>query len=158
MKFTKQLNNATKLIKANGKKTVIAGFLLTSLILSATNIAQAADQQAFDKLSKVRLALTLGGYTCRDNVGGGYQQQGQTYNIYRTLYKGVNYRLVAAGNVHVKDIDIVLHDENHNVISKDDANDSIPMVDVTPKWTGKFHAKVKMHNGKGYSYIMVCHR
>ena len=91
-------------------------------------------------------------------MGGGYQQQGQTYTVYRTLLAGVSYKLVAAGNVHVKDIDITLHDQNHGVIATDTSNDAIPMVSVTPKWTGSFHAKVKMHRGRGYSYLMVCHR
>jgi hypothetical protein len=158
MKFIKSLNNAANLIKATGKKTVIAGFLFSSLILSSANVAQAADQQAFQKLAKIKLAMAVIGYTCRNGVGGGYQRQGQTYNVYRTLVKGMNYKLVAAGNVHVKDIDIVLHDDNHNVIARDNSADSMPIVDVTPRWTGQFHAKVRMHRGKGYSYLMVCFR
>jgi hypothetical protein len=158
MKFIKQFNHQMSLIKSNGKRIAMASFLFTSLVLSGANIAQAADQQAFEKLAKIKVAMALTGYSCRNGVGGGYQQQGQSYDVYRTLYKGVQYRLIAAGNIHVRDIDIILHDESHNTISRDNSNDSIPMVDVVPKWTGKFHAKVKMHRGKGYSYLMVCYK
>ena len=66
------------------------------------------------------------------------------------------YLLIAAGNEHVRDIDILLHDENHNKIATDSANDPTPIVSVSPKWSGKFHARVTMYRGKGYSNLMVC--
>lgn len=159
MKLIKQLNHGIDLFKTNTKKTVFVSALIAGLMVSSMNIAQARPgEQAFQKLSNIRTSLALMGYSCRDTVGGGYQQQGQTYTIYRELRAGVSYKLVAAGNVHVKDIDILLHDENHGVIATDTSNDAIPIVDVTPKWTGRFHAAVKMHSGKGYSYLMVCYR
>ena len=147
-----------KLIKENSKKTIKIGFLLTALVLSGVNVADASDKQSFEKLARIKLALTLNGYSCGSKVSGQYQQQGQTYNVYTTLNKNTNYILVAAGNVWVKDLDIVLHDENHNVIARDNSADSIPMVRVTPRWTGRFHAKVKMYRGKGYSNLMVCYQ
>ena len=101
-------------IQTTATKTTMAGFSLTSLVLSGMNVAQAADQQAFEKLEKIKLTMALLGYSCRNGVSGGYLKQGETYTVYNTLVKGNRYKLVAAGNVHVKDIDIVLHDENHS--------------------------------------------
>jgi hypothetical protein len=158
MKFIKDLNNTISLIKTNGKKITVVSFLFTSLAFSSLNVTHAADRQALKKLNNIKTVLLLSGYTCRNAVGGGYLQQGQGYDDYNTLYQGTSYKLIAAGNVHVKDIDIVLHDENHNVIARDNSNDAMPIVDVRPRWTGRFHAKVKMYRGKGYSYLMVCYR
>jgi hypothetical protein len=109
-------------------------------------------------LSNIKTNLELDGYRCKKSLGGRYLQQGQAYDDYNTLYKNISYKLIAAGNMYATDIDIVLHDENHNVIAKDNSSDATPVVDVTPRWTGLFHAKVNMYSGKGYSYLMVCHR
>ena len=134
----------------------ICFFSLLCLSLTIPINSFSSDTNALKKLSSFSRSFSARGFTCRNTANGRYLRQGQSYTIYTTLYRENIYRLVAAGNIHVKDIDIILHDENHGLISKDKSADPTPIVSVTPKWTGKFHAKVKMHRGRGYSNLMVC--
>lgn len=146
----------------NGMKQLMTLLCLSSLLVACStpaNVSYASDQESLQKLTKLQRYLSSrGGYSCRKYADGMYRRQGDSYTVYTTLHKGNEYLLVGAGNVHVKDLDVLLHDENHNEIAQDDSKDSIPMVRVSPKWTGRFHAKVKMHHGKGYSNLMVCYR
>ena len=131
--------------------------LILSIALSGIpNISFSSDYNALKKLKNYALNLSRHGFTCRNSASGKYLRQGQSYTVQTTLYRENTYRLIAAGNIHVKDIDITLHDENHNTISKDRSADSIPQVSSSPRWDGKFHAIVKMHKGRGYSNIMIC--
>lgn len=137
----------------NKSLTILLSFLV---MLGYSGELISSDQESFKKLKKISRVLSYQGFTCRTRVDGRYLRTGQTYTFYTTLYSENVYRLVAAGNVHVKDIDVELHDENHNVIARDRDSDAIPIVAVAPKWTGEFHAKVTMYRGRGYSNVMVC--
>ena len=58
-----------------------------------------------------------------------------------------------------EDLNLVLHDEKGNLISQDDSKDSTPVVEVTPKWTGKFKLAVRMASCKdapcGYALTIL---
>lgn len=156
--------NTTSLMRMKKTLTLllVSSMVLVSTSCSTTPTVAAATvapkQDSLAKLNKARLALALYGYSCRTKVNGRYLQQGESYDAYTTLLKGNDYMLVATGDTNVKDIDVVLHDENHNVLARDSSNDATPMVQVSPKWTGRFHAKIKMHRGNGRSNLMVCYK
>lgn len=135
---------------------IILAFLLFASSFTYVSIANASDQESFQKLEVMSALLATKGFQCRNKVDGRYLKTGDTYTTYTTLYSENTYILAAAGNVHVKDIDIILHDENHNTIARDKDRDPTPMVTVSPRWSGSFHAKVTMHEGRGYSNLMVC--
>ena len=130
--------------------------ILSVVLFGIPNISFSSDYNALKKLKRYAVDLSRHGYTCRNSASGKYLRQGQSYTVYTTLYRENTYRLIAAGNIHARDIDITLHDENHNIISKDKSVDSIPQVYASPRWDGRFHAIVKMYKGKGYSNLMTC--
>lgn len=133
----------------------IKSSLLILPLMVFSGQATSNDQSLID-LKKYKSVFGSKGYNCRNSVEGRFLNQGKSYTVYTTLYSENNYILIAAGNEHVRDIDILLHDESHNKIATDSKNDSTPMVAVSPKWDGKFHARVTMYRGKGYSNLMIC--
>ncbi|SEH04454.1 Uncharacterised protein [Candidatus Venteria ishoeyi] len=77
--------------------------------------------------------------------------------INTTLYKGYDYVIIGAGDSSVKDLDLKIYDGNWNLVNQDSKTDNIPIIKASPRWTGRFHIKVKMYNGNGYSNIAICH-
>jgi len=72
-----------------------------------------------------------------------------TYTL--TLAAGRTYRIVGVCDQDCDDLDLELRDENGNLISRDQSDDDIPFVDVTPKWTGSFKLKITMERCAGNS-------
>lgn len=135
-------------------KSIIA-ILSTAALLHST-AAVSSDAESLEELRGWQSIVESRGYTCRDKVQGRYLAEGKSYTVNTTLYEENSYVLIAGGNTHTRDLDIELYDENRNLLSKDEKTDKIPMVGVSPKWDGEFHAKVTMYEGKGYSNLMVC--
>jgi hypothetical protein len=55
--------------------------------------------------------------------------------------KEQTYHFFGIGSENV-DLDMWLYDENGNLIDSDTGPDNIPVVQVTPRWNGKFFIKV----------------
>lgn len=66
-----------------------------------------------------------------------------TYNI--NLKARTSYKIIALCDKNCQDLDLVLMDENNKEISRDASTDNIPIVEVIPKWTGRFNLKVSMY-------------
>ena len=60
------------------------------------------------------------------------------------LKGGTEYALIGGGDDDVKDMDIYLEDPDGNVVAKDDATDSNPVVVYTPKEDGKYKVVMKL--------------
>ena len=95
------------------------------------------------------------GYDTLRNEDSDVLAQGQTMTYTVTLYRGVSYVLFAAGDENIRDLDIFLYDENGNLIDRDTSNDNIPVVSVTPKWTGSFKLNVRNYAGRRGWYHMA---
>lgn len=61
------------------------------------------------------------------------------------LNEGMTYKLVAACDNDCSDIDMKLFDQNGNLIDSDVSGDDIPIVDVTPSWSGPFTVEMRMY-------------
>ena len=62
-----------------------------------------------------------------------------------TLKEGMEYRIYGVCDNDCSDLDMTLYDENDNEIAEDATTDDIPIVQVSPKWTGKFSLEVEMY-------------
>jgi hypothetical protein len=75
-----------------------------------------------------------------------------------TLHEGVEYTFVGACDRDCSDLDLQLYDENGNLIDEDLLRDDVPIVSVTPEWTGRFYVKVIMAecsvNPCGYTIVV----
>jgi hypothetical protein len=81
---------------------------------------------------------------------------GQSQWITLNLQGGVNYSMIAAGDRNCRDLDLSVYDENGNLIDSDIEVDDIPVLQISPRWTGTFRVKVTMANtNTSYSYYGV---
>jgi hypothetical protein len=69
-----------------------------------------------------------------------------------TLSAGYEYTFAGACDRDCDDLDLQLYDENWNLIDQDMLEDDVPVVSVSPSWTGVFHVKVIMAS----CYVSPC--
>ena len=55
------------------------------------------------------------------------------------------YAIVGACDNDCQDMDFWLYDENDNLIDSDTGTDDVPVVRVTPQWSGQFSIRVRMY-------------
>ena len=128
-----------------------------TLILNTIKL-EGQDSVSMRKLRAAVAILELQNYTSRPRARGKYLTEGDYYKIKTTLYRGNLYKIVGAGDSYTRDLDIYLYDENDHLIDKDSQTDALPIVEVTPEWTGTFYIKVKMYKGSGYSNVAICYK
>lgn len=98
------------------------------------------------QLALIKLAVLADGWTETHNDKFDKLDNGDSDSFSFTLEKGKSYKVISVCDNDCSDIDMVLYDENDNEISKDTKEDSMPIVEATPKWTGDFRLDVKMHS------------
>ena len=136
---------------------LISAFMATSL---APTMSQASNSTSLLKLMLIKQKLksdSNGSVDCRSHTRGKYLRKGRSYTRTTKLYKGYTYAVVGAGDANVSDLDIIIYDENGRQVDKDTQSDALPIVKVSPRWTGNFRIKVKMYDGRGYSNILICY-
>lgn len=144
----------TKIIKAY----TFSSLVLLGSLYNIEALAGSCDENSLNVLRHVERVVARKGYVCNSQVYGRHLAQGKHYIIRTTLYSGNHYALIGAGNENVRDIDILLLDENFNVIDRDNSHDALPITEVTPKWSGTYYIGVSMHAGRGCSNVMICRR
>jgi hypothetical protein len=121
----------------------------TSLLLFAflalpAGGAYAQASSVTSQLAAASKSLASRGMTQAErDLTGTLNDDAQTdWTIY--LVKGVPYSIRGFCDNDCKDLDLILYDENNNKISEDTSTDDIPIVTVTPTWTGRFMLRVIM--------------
>ncbi|MFT7543138.1 MAG: hypothetical protein ACI9K5_004122, partial [Gammaproteobacteria bacterium] len=71
-----------------------------------------------------------------------------------TLSAGSSDHIVVDGSVDT-DLDIYLYDENGNLLDYDDDLTDYCIVDVTPRWTGKFTLKIVNRGNVWNRYVLT---
>jgi hypothetical protein len=121
--------------------------LLSCFTMLAAQTASAsldgARRAASDLFKKLSRDLNL---NVRDTYTRGLLRRGQSTTVRTTLHSGNEYYLVAGGCEDAYDVDIAVFDENGNLISQDEDEESVAVARVMPKWTGTFFVKVTMYN------------
>lgn len=64
------------------------------------------------------------------------------------LQKGTAYRILTACDNNCSDLDTSLIDENGNEVDADYKDNDLPVLSITPKWTGTFNLKISMASCK----------
>lgn len=105
----------------------------TALIATQMALAEAASERA--------------GYT-RSNHDRQFDKlnSGETDSFNVNLRQGYKYKIIGVCDKDCKDLDFKLFDDNGNQVSSDSSADSMPIVDVSPKWSAKFKLQVKMYS------------
>jgi len=146
----------------NKSKVWILVVFVATFFMAATltipSIGYASDAQSMRKLRTVKRYVERRGVDCRNRASGDYLSQGDNYVVRTTLYRQNEYVIIGAGDSSVRDLDILILDENFNEIDRDTKRDSTPIVEVSPRWSGTFYIGVLMYRGSGYSNIMICYK
>ncbi len=121
------------------------------LFSAVAMMAVAAPLQAADpgpvvggQLDHVRSQMRDSGYRETHEQKIGSLRSGDNARFEVRLREGTSYRIVAVCDEDCDDLDMILYDENGNEIDSDRADDSIPIVEVSPRWDGKFEVRVNM--------------
>ncbi len=101
--------------------------------------------QILERLAQVEQAVAAQGYQRIGEPTVGQLRQGQTFNVPATLEAGGAYQIIGVCDNDCGDLDLVLFDQSSNLISEDQLVDAMPVVTVTPQWTGPFTVQARMH-------------
>lgn len=98
------------------------------------------------------------GYKVR-NGDFGFLETGKHRDYRGLLYKGSSYMVVACGDQGVKDLDLFLHQvPAGDVVAADSSNDHTPTLLFTPKKSGLYVLRVKMHAGSGNYTVAILYK
>jgi hypothetical protein len=128
------------------KKYYVFVFIALSLLFSGIAFASTPMEQVKEKIAVIKFLGTQNGWRVTHNDYYDQMNQGGEDSYDFNLEKGMKYTITAVGDKDSNDIDLVLYDENGHEVSRDYKNDGVPVVEVTPRWSGSFSLKVKMYS------------
>ena len=122
---------------------LLAATLLVALAPSAT--AQTYSNQVRAQLDAAEQALRGPGFRPTPDYEIGSLDDGAEESFTLRLSAEREYALVGACDADCDDMDFWLYDENDNLIDSDTSTDDVPIVRVTPRWSGTFRIRVRMY-------------
>jgi len=69
-------------------------------------------------------------------------EKGQSYIASREFFTANDYVIAGIGGIGIGDLDVQLYDGKDNLIDEDNSDDNLPVVEVSPKFNGKYKVKV----------------
>ncbi|HRD73457.1 MAG: hypothetical protein E6Q42_05380 [Dechloromonas sp.] len=118
-----------------------------ALALPATAVA--GDEEYVDvvqsQLDAVKDFAERKGYEGTHNEHIDRLGQGASDDYTFQLQEGRDYLIVSVCDQDCSDLDLTLYDENNNEIATDTSTDDAPVVEVSPRWSGKFRLNVTMY-------------
>jgi eukaryotic-like serine/threonine-protein kinase len=96
------------------------------------------------KLSIAALAFTQRGFASTHDPFIAKLAPDASGSVTLNLEAGTRYVIVSVCDQDCSDLDLFLFDENDNAIGSDIQPDALPVVEVTPRWTGQFALRMKM--------------
>lgn len=115
------------------------------LVAAAPVAAQQYTQQVRQQLDGARRTLDDEGYSQTHDYEIGNLNDDAEESFTLTLEGDRPYAIVGACDADCSDMDFWLYDENDNLIDSDTSTDDVPVVRVTPSWSGEFRVRVKMY-------------
>lgn len=125
-------------MRAKSFSLLLLSLLLTPILLPAQENIE------IKQLDRIEVLLESMGYSRTHSYQQGSLNKGDSDYYYFTLDSGKKYSIVSTCDSDCSDIDLWLFDENDNEIDSDISNDDKPVVEVSPKWTGRFKLKIRM--------------
>lgn len=119
--------------------------LAAVLAVAAPASAQQYTQQVVRQLDGAKATLRGEGFAQTHDYEVGNLNDDAEESFTVNLTGDRNYAIVGACDNDCSDMDFWLYDENDNLIDSDTSADDVPVVRVTPSWTGEFRVRVKMY-------------
>jgi hypothetical protein len=119
-----------------------------SMVVFLLLLASVAQGQDVVRKQVLNVGLTLAseGYELTHDIKFASLNDGRYDSYYFTLDRGTSYKICAVCDEDCGDLDLCIFDENGNEIECDESDDDLPIVSVSPKWTGRFRLWVKMYD------------
>ena len=130
------------------RPSILTMFLFSVFLMSfgLSNRLNAQYDIVEKQVLQIGVLLALDGFELTHDVKFASLYDNRYDNYYFSLNRGVDYKIYAACDGDCGDIDLCLYDENGNEIDCDETSDDKPLVEVRPKWTGRFRLKVTMYD------------
>ena len=123
----------------------LPGLLTVALLCLASPVAaQAPATQVRSQLDTAKGALRDQGLRPSHSYRLGHLREEGEDTVSVGLSATRSYAIVGACDTDCADLDFWLYDENDNLIDSDTGTDAVPVVRVTPRWSGTFSLRVRM--------------
>ena len=120
--------------------------LFAAFVLAVAPVAQAQySNQVRNQLDAARATLAREGMSQTHDYEIDSLDDDAEDSFTLTLRADREYAIVGACDNDCSDMDFWLYDENDNLIDSDTSTDDVPVVRVTPRWSGQFRIRVKMY-------------
>jgi hypothetical protein len=127
-------------------------------MLSADELLKQAREMAAGRPDLLALADDVAKTSSRGATGGPGRKttvvRSNTTDVYRITFRGNERAAVVASGDGDSDLDLYVHDENGNLICKDDDNTDDVVCQWTPRWTGTFTIRV-VNRGVANQYTIA---
>lgn len=127
-----------------GVRALTAALALALLIASGAHAADRYIAEVYLELDRVEEALVRGGYEQSHShvVDKLDRDASKTYPV--SLDRGLDYAIVSVCDSDCDDVDVHVIDENGNQVGADRAADDLPVIALTPAWSGAFSVVVTL--------------
>ncbi|MBS0657013.1 MAG: hypothetical protein JSR82_02045 [Verrucomicrobia bacterium] len=134
-------------------------FFTLALVLAGLFLPRAAEasiQGARERAIRIVRVMNSNGVSFRDAAVGILPPGGEKL-VSVNLAAGRSYFIVASGCEDAFDVDVMVYDQNNNLVARDNDASTVAVAKVTPRWTGKFYIKVRMHRStyNGAHYVLL---
>ena len=124
----------------------VLGLVAVLLVAAAPSAAaQTYSNQVRVQLDAAKQTLRGQGFRATHDYEIGSLDDGAEESFTLQLSAEREYALVGACDEDCADMDFWLYDENDNLIDSDTSTDDVPIVRVTPRWSGTFRIRVRMY-------------
>lgn len=143
----------------NIRASLPTSFFALALVLAGLFLPAAAEasiQGARQRAVRIVNVMNSNGVRFRDAAVGILPPGGEKL-MSVNLTAGRSYFIVASGCEDAFDVDVMVYDQNSNLVARDNDASAVAVAKVTPRWTGKFFIKVRMHRStiNGAHYVLL---
>ncbi len=132
------------------KNVLLTLFILMGLMVLTV---QADSESAVTQGQKKAQELEKAGYITK--AGEGYRLDGKNeVTIIVTLYRGNEYKIIAAGDADITDLEMNVYTDRMILVGKGDTQSNVAVATVTPDVTGFYRVVVKS-KAKAGDFVLV---
>ncbi|MEF2143822.1 MAG: hypothetical protein V3573_00120 [Desulfovibrionaceae bacterium] len=98
------------------------------------------------------------GFSVKDDIQIGELGKGKSYYFDTQLATGIDYFFHFQGDTGVRELQLVMFDENWNVVAESTGKGEPASVNLRPEWSGTFHIKATLKDCAGefdYWFILA---
>lgn len=139
-----------------------AGFIMMVLMMTACPSVFADHDEVRNNLLAIidEVVPVYGPPKNPEEIGEVFDiKEGEYIEFERTLFSGVGYYIIGAGDSSAMEVILAVFDENWNLVGKDIRPDPKAVVELKPEATGPFYIRLVLNEAEGteasIGYVIV---